>query len=74
MAGCDPLGPGVISRTIKGSGGIEKLTKTTRMLHFNESRGETLDLQLCGELSPALVMKLTFIIREGSKAKFKKAI
>ena len=52
MAG--PLVAGVISRTIKGSGGIEGLTKTTRMLQFNESRRETLDLELTRELvSPA---------------------
>ena len=39
MAG--PLVAAVISRTIKGSGGIEELTKTTRMLQFNESRRAT---------------------------------
>ena len=49
-----PLVAAVISKTIKGSGGIEKLTKTTRMLQFNESRRETLDLELTRELvSPA---------------------
>ena len=56
-----PRGELVISRTIKGSGGIEELTKTTRMLQFNESRRETLDLELTRELPPSptarLVMK-----------------
>ena len=56
MAG--PLVAGVISRTIKGSGGIEELTKTTRMLQFNESRRETLDLELTRELLPCPTARL----------------
>ena len=70
----DPPGPAVISRTIRGSTSRETLTKTARRLQFNESKRETLDFQLTRELQSGPGNELTFIIREGSKAKFKKAI
>ena len=80
LSGREWLAPwwrGVISRTIKGSAGIEKLTKTTRMLQFNESRRATLDLELTREWDQPNSQagnELTFIMREGSKAKFQKSI
>ena len=70
----DPPGPAVISRTIRGSTSRETLTKTARRLQFNESKSETLDFQLTRELQSGPGNELTFIIREGSSAKFKKAI